>query len=256
VFLTDGAVGNEARLFELISDELGDSRLFTVGIGSAPNGYFMSRAAEFGRGTYTYIGDISEVQERMADLFAQLRSPALVDVDVQWHGVEVEQYPRYVPDLYLGEPLVVTTQSQHPPSAVTVSGLLGGNHWSRTLSLKQGSEAEGIGVLWARENIKDLMAERSLGGDHELIRTQIIEVALRHHLVSQFTSLVAVDKTPTRPVDESLESESVRTNLPKGWSRSKVFGQLPQTATPAALYLLLGMLSLIGGALLRKARIL
>jgi Ca-activated chloride channel family protein len=35
VFLTDGAVGNEAQLFGAIRERLGDRRLFTIGIGSA-----------------------------------------------------------------------------------------------------------------------------------------------------------------------------------------------------------------------------
>jgi Ca-activated chloride channel homolog len=51
VFLTDGLVGNEAELFAEITNHLGRSRLFMVGIGSAPNSYFMRRAAELGRGT-------------------------------------------------------------------------------------------------------------------------------------------------------------------------------------------------------------
>ena len=54
VFLTDGAVGNESALFTLIRDRLGDRRLFTVGIGSAPNSHFMTKAAQFGRGSFTY----------------------------------------------------------------------------------------------------------------------------------------------------------------------------------------------------------
>ena len=54
VFLTDGAVGNESELFRFISDEMAHSRLFTVGIGSAPNTHFMRRSAEIGRGTFTY----------------------------------------------------------------------------------------------------------------------------------------------------------------------------------------------------------
>src|SRR5439155_533654 len=41
IFLTDGGVGNEAELFEIIHKLLGDRRLFTVGIGSAPNSHFM-----------------------------------------------------------------------------------------------------------------------------------------------------------------------------------------------------------------------
>src|SRR6185436_8640870 len=51
IFLTDGAVGNEAQLFAAIEERLGRTRLFTVGIGSAPNSHFMSGAARAGRGT-------------------------------------------------------------------------------------------------------------------------------------------------------------------------------------------------------------
>ena len=64
VFLTDGAVGNEDEILRLIRERLGDRRLFTVGIGPAPNTFFMRKAAQFGRGTFTFIGDVREVKER------------------------------------------------------------------------------------------------------------------------------------------------------------------------------------------------
>ena len=83
IFLTDGAVGNEAELFAAIHDRLGDSRLFTIGIGSAPNSHFMREAARLGRGTFTYIGSINEVREKMVALFAKLESPALTDVEIE-----------------------------------------------------------------------------------------------------------------------------------------------------------------------------
>ena len=73
IFLTDGAVGNEAQLFAAIHERLGDSRLFTIGIGSAPNSHFMREAARLGRGTFTYIGSTAEVKDRMVALFAQAR---------------------------------------------------------------------------------------------------------------------------------------------------------------------------------------
>ena len=53
IFATDGEVSNEDELFKLIYERLGNSRLFTVGIGSSPNGHFMTKAAQFGRGTFT-----------------------------------------------------------------------------------------------------------------------------------------------------------------------------------------------------------
>ena len=43
-----------------------------------------------------------------------------------------------------------------------------------------------------------------------------MELALKHHLVTRYTSLVAVDVTPARPDGEPLDSQAVPTNLPHG----------------------------------------
>jgi Ca-activated chloride channel family protein len=80
IFVTDGSVGNEEELFGLIEDQLGGSRLFTVGIGSAPNGWFMRKAAELGRGTYTYVSALHEVEERMDRLFRKLEQPQVTGI--------------------------------------------------------------------------------------------------------------------------------------------------------------------------------
>jgi hypothetical protein len=42
-----------------------------VGIGSAPNSFLMTRAAELGRGTFTHIGSVEQVEERMRELSRQ-----------------------------------------------------------------------------------------------------------------------------------------------------------------------------------------
>jgi Ca-activated chloride channel family protein len=55
VFITDGSVGNEEELYTMIESRLGSARLFTVGIGSAPNSWFMRKAAELGRGTFVVM---------------------------------------------------------------------------------------------------------------------------------------------------------------------------------------------------------
>ena len=75
IFLTDGAVGNEQELLRLIATQAGSRRLFTVGIGPGPNAHFLRKAAQFGRGTATFIGDVAEVRERMTALYAKLERP-------------------------------------------------------------------------------------------------------------------------------------------------------------------------------------
>ena len=80
VFITDGAVDYEDELVSLVRERLGARRLFTVGIGSAPNGFFMRKAAEIGGGTFTYIGNTQEVERRMAQLFQKIAHPMSTDL--------------------------------------------------------------------------------------------------------------------------------------------------------------------------------
>jgi Ca-activated chloride channel family protein len=80
IFLTDGEIGNEQQLFETIAAMRGRSRIFMVGIGSAPNSFLMTRAAELGRGTFTHIGSVDQVEERMRTLFEKLESPAVTNL--------------------------------------------------------------------------------------------------------------------------------------------------------------------------------
>lgn len=244
VFITDGAVGNEQALFQLIGQELADSRLFTVGIGSAPNSHFMTRAAEAGRGSFTYIGQVDEVQEKMQGLFSKLESPALTDIELDW-GQAVQQWPSTVSDLYAGEPVLVSVRSDQPLSELHLQGVLGDQSWTRDLQLQGGGLAAGVHVLWARKQIRELMNDQSLDADEDGRRNTIVELAKSHHLVSRYTSLVAVDKTPVRPADAALDSQAIPVHLPQGWSAKKVFGVLPQTATSAPLQFIIGLLSLL-----------
>ncbi len=245
IFLTDGSVGNEEQLFGIIEAKLEDSRLFTVGIGSAPNSYFMTRAAKFGRGSFTYIGKVEEVGEKMQRLFSKLESPVLTDIALHWQGdADVEIWPPRVPDMYEGEPIILAMKLKNRPPQLELKGKRGETEWSQQVKLEGGASSPGIHLLWARDKIADLMDQKSRGRAESEVKQAVVEVALEHQLVSRYTSLIAVDKTPSRPVAKSLKSKALPTNMPKGWTQNKVFGQLPQTATPAQLKLLIGALLL------------
>jgi Ca-activated chloride channel family protein len=242
IFMTDGGVGNEDELFRLIAERLGSTRLFTVGIGSAPNGHFMTKAAEFGRGTFTYVGDVREVEEKMAKLFAKIQAPVLKDVSVRWaDGSPVETFPTRVPDLYLGEPIVLSALVERATaSTIVVSGLRGNEPWSVALTPSPDSSASGVGALWARAKISALMDGMRTGADATSARRDIVQVALEHHLVSAYTSLVAVDVTPTN-ANGKLQTALLGTHTPRGMNAD---GALPQTDTPATLQFLLALLAL------------
>ena len=58
-----------------------------------------------------------------------------------------------------------------------------------------------------------------------------------------------------RPGHAELQSGALPTNLPHGWSYEGVYGELPQTATPAPLHALLALLALLGAAARHAARL-
>ena len=121
------------------------------------------------------------------------------------------------------------------------------------------------------------------GAEADMVRKAVIETALRHRLVSRYTSLVAVAKTVDRPPEAPLSKHKVALNLPQGWDYDKVFGEilikskpphqrdamlgpngaqqttvlvtLPTGATPAPLHMLIGAIALLlAGAMVLWSR--
>jgi Ca-activated chloride channel family protein len=245
VFLTDGAVGNENDLLHLIEQRLGDRRLFTIGIGPAPNTYFLKKAAEAGRGTFTFIADVREVKDKMGMLFRKIESPALTDMNVAW-PIAAVTFPDKLPDLYAGEPVALTAELQRGANDgfVVLSGVRDGTAWTAKLPFDTGTSAPGIGVLWARNKIESLMDAKRNGAPADEIKRDVVSVALAHHLVSAYTSLVAVDVTPTAPVGVVAQKAALPTNLPEGLAADAI-QSVPQTATPAPLLTIAGALALL-----------
>ncbi len=291
VFLTDGAVGNEAELFEAIAGLLGNRRLFTIGIGAAPNSYFMRKAAELGRGSFTYIGDVAQVGARVEELLNKLARPTLTGVSLAWPEdlpARAEFYPDPIPDLYAGEPVSFSVKLPGLPlnqvsGALTLRGRRGGETWERRLDLSTAVSVPGVAAIWARGKIDQIEDGRFRAEDPATVRGKALAVALHHELVTRYTSLVAIDTRPGRPPEAGLETLEIPRNLPEGWSWEHVFGTeqppfrmrelspglmrkinavgqmdgqaigLPQTATPAQLQALIGAALLGLGLLLMLA---
>jgi Ca-activated chloride channel homolog len=234
VFLTDGAIGNEQQLFETITAMRGRSRVFMVGIGSAPNTYLMTRAAELGRGAFTHIGSVDQVEERMRGLFAKLENPAVTGLSAKFSEGAADITPAVIPDLYRDEPLVLAARLDKLAGSLEIKGRIGDRPWTVTLPLANAAEGKGLSKLWARRKISDAEVARTLRQvSPEDADMAILELALEHQLVTRLTSLVAVDKTPSRPEGEPLKLSELPVNLPAGWDLAKVFGERPQLpATP------------------------
>ncbi|MEA2903790.1 MAG: Ca-activated chloride channel [Alphaproteobacteria bacterium] len=225
VFLTDGEIGNEQQLFDTISAMRGRSRIFMVGIGSAPNSFLMTRAAELGRGTFTHIGAVDQVEDRMRSLFDKLESPVVTNLTATFSAAGADVTPVVLPDLYRGEPVALTARVGALSGTLEVKGMIGDRPWVVTLPLAHAADGSGLSKLWARRKITDAEVARTLRSiTPEEADKRILALALDHHLVTRLTSLIAIDKTPSRPDGAPLTRAEIPLNLPAGWEFDKVFG--------------------------------
>lgn len=245
IFVTDGSVGNEDQIFQRIQKTIKNSRLFTIGIGSAPNTWFMRKAAELGRGSYTSISTQQDVSNKMLQLFNKLERPVLTNISLNWSGVsQPELYPATVPDLYAGEPVLADARWNKAidKGELIISGAHGGQQWQRRLALNTNAAANqnNKGELhkrWAKRKIDALEDSLLFGGDHESITKTITDTALSYNLVSKYTSLVAVEHIIERdPLATTLASAAVPSATPYGSTMA-----LPQGSLGIGLRLLIAV---------------
>lgn len=197
-FLTDGYIGNEVQILAEINHRLGDSRIFSFGVGSSVNRYLMERMASVGNGAVAYLGPQDSGYDIMAGFFKRVSHPALTDVKIDWNGMAVSDvYPSKLPDLFVGRPLVVTGTFVGAASPVTVAGRAG--NAEHKIVIQSDGEATGspaLAKLWARLRIAELANQQAVLGDPaNEYSAAIRDTALRYQLMSDYTSFVAVDSS-------------------------------------------------------------
>lgn len=255
VLLTDGDLGNEEEIFTAMRQDLGNARLYTIAIGSAPNLFLATKMAQFGRGTFTQISDNREVQEKMTHLLETIQSPVLTDVKLSFEGVVVaDVYPARPPDLFMNQPLLIFGRISHGTAGTLhLTAQAGDQQYEAAISFdtSKASFHPGITTLWARQRVEELMdqwREQPDDKSREPIRAAIIDHAIHYHLVTRFTSLIAVEEMIVNPGGPA-STVAVPTELPVGWKAEKVLGA-PATGTADAFLQTLGLTLLFTGLIL------
>lgn len=257
ILATDAAVTNGQSLLALLHNELGNARLFPVAIGDAPNTSLLRGLARFGHGVSTHIQKAAQVTPRMKRLLGRIARPMLTGIRIHLpDGIKARLTPGRIPDLYSGQPLIVAARISRIPETITVTGR-NPSAWKRVLQPDTGAGHKGVARLWAQKRIETLMDRLATGASQAAIRPRVVHLALRHHLVTRYTSFVAVAEKRVRNASQSLKSETIHPRLPKDMQTP---GRgFPDTAldtwhelTVAAFLALLAGLLLLSARLLRK----
>jgi len=218
-FMTDGFIGNEKQILAAVQAKLGDSRIFSFGVGSSPNRYLLDRMAKLGSGAVAYVALDDSCGEIVDAFYDRISHPAMTNVGIDFGGMEVfDVYPSRVSDLFVGRPIVITGRfAGQGASSITISGTVEGEDEVIEVPVDLDdptSKHEGIACVWARKRIESL-ATMGTYDNNTQIPLAIRDTALEYGLMSAYTAFLAVDSA-TVTDGESGVSVVVPVPVPDG----------------------------------------
>ena len=223
VFLTDGYIGADRQVIQTVSQRIGQARIYAFGVGNAVNRYLLEGIAKEGRGRARFIEVDEAASEVARALAAQIESPLLTDISIDWNGLAVsDMTPSRVPDLFAGESLrLMARYKVGGTHKIIVNGMVNGRPASLPIDLMlENTPTEtdsAVPLTWARERVFDLERDYTLsGGTDEQQKQAITRIGLDYSLQTAFTSFVAVSKTVYDETPSATQTASVPVPQVKG----------------------------------------
>lgn len=217
-FLTDGYIGNDYEVIRLVRSEIGDARLFSIGVGHSTNTYLLDEVGNMGRGWTRYIDPTAAVESTSKELAEKLQTPILTDIEIDWGEASVQDvYPRRIPDVFAGDGLrlnfAFTEPGTHRGKVLAKNASGEPVELPFELALGESTHApRAMQVTWARSRVAHLMQQlltpanlRGAPAEDPDLQEQITQTGLEYAVVTQWTSFVAVSETTVNPAARPAE---------------------------------------------------
>lgn len=234
--MTDGYIGNDYEIVKMVKELRGKSRWFPFGTGNSVNRFLIDKMAAEGGGEAEYVLLNSASDDVAKRFHAKIANPALTDISIGVEGVKVDEvYPKEPTDLWDRTPIVLKGRfAGSGKGVVTLRGYSAGKPYEERIEVAFPAQEDGnaaIRPIWARAKVDSLMSRdwmvmggQEPDGDRKAIREAIVEVALKHSLMTPFTSFVAVEETIKTEGGKPVKVE-VPVEMPEGVTHDGVFGK-------------------------------
>ena len=241
VIVTDGQVGNEDEILDLVREHRAGTRVFSVGIGYGPNEFFIRGIARRGRGAAEMVAPGERIEPRLLGLYRKMLSPGVEDLRIDGLALAVQAPERAV--AFDGSTVSLFARMDVEPSPeqeIRVRGLCDGadRYWRVKLRRVEAGD-QPVPLLWARERIRDLeerpedaavRGSLQVGRKQGRIRDEIVSISKEFGVLSRSTSFVAVEqRAPQERSTEGAELRKVPVMLTRGWGGTPPVASLQQS---------------------------
>jgi Ca-activated chloride channel family protein len=231
-FMTDGYVGNDFEVIDLIRRLRGTSRWFPFGTGNSVNRFLIEGMAREGGGEPEYVILNDATDEIARRFYDRIASPVLTDVHIEARGLTLlDTTPQQLRDVWAERPLILHARyRQTGRGEIVLHGFQQGRPYEQRIQVELPEREDENGALasmWARARVEELMAQNLQGlqsGQFPAdLKEQVVKLALDHGLLTQFTSFVAVEE---RVVNQggTQRTITVPVEMPDGVRYDGIFG--------------------------------
>lgn len=230
IFMTDGlpttGVTSEMKIVENAREaNKVRARIFCFGVGYDVNSRLLDKLARTGRGYTEYVRPDEDLEDRISRFYRKIEAPVLTDVEVQFVFDEVEGAapvyrlnPQPPFDLFAGEQLAMVGRYRRAGRAqLVLKGKVGTEerHFKFTVEFtdRSGDESKAfVEKLWAIRRIADILEEIDLNGKNQELIDELTQLALKHGILTPYTSFFADENVPLHELTEARREASKRLN--------------------------------------------
>ncbi|KAF7837543.1 inter alpha-trypsin inhibitor, heavy chain 4-like isoform X1 [Senna tora] len=234
IFLvTDGTVEDERHICDIMKKHMIDGesihpRIYTFGIGSFCNHYFLRMLATMSRGHYHAAFDVDLVMPQMLKLFDKASSLVLANItidDILNDLEEVEVYPFQIPDLSSEGPLILSGRYKGTFPEIFKAKAVLADFSNFTMDLKiQKTKDIPIQRVSGKQQIEHLTAQAWLSQNKQ-IEGKVAKLSLETGLVSEYTYMILLENDELKAVTQSDGAKQCKQVSKKGHPRNKTDAQ-------------------------------
>jgi Ca-activated chloride channel family protein len=203
IFLTDGlpTIGttNEMEISQNCKKTNSDkTRIFTFGVGFDVNTRLLDRISEENGGTTTYVKPNDNLEEYIADLYNNISSPVLTDIEIAINNIRIsDTYPSNIPDIFKGQQLVWTGKYNKPgKTKVTITGKVNGVVQTFSYDVefadhKAGPNNSYVEKIWATRKVGFLIDQIDLNGKTDELIDELVALSKKYGILTPYTAFLA-----------------------------------------------------------------
>lgn len=237
IILTDGLIGNNKDVFNLIKEQkTNNTAVFSIGIGAGVSHSLVNGLALHGGGVAEYVAPGERVTEKVARQLSRSLSSGDAEIltlsyfDQQGRPVltGVTQTPSTLPPLYSESDVRAFALLPESVAAIEISGSASLRKVRIDLTRSATVTSDIIHKMAAKSRIRELelalVAQQDAAEGNKVdikeIQQHVIQLSTYFHLMSSLTSFVAVDPTAT------AETPSIPISVPVKHERGGVHSKL------------------------------